>query len=279
MLHPLALSEHPAPKPPNWLLTTCRGRVAHLREALPTWLDLLPDWSPLVICCDDRAAFDYASGELFLAGRGAAVYTSQGEWFSRLEAIRLGLYALEEGTIPDGRAFELQLPREDAPIKTLGRPHLRGKIAIFDADTIALSMTGPTMSRVDQYAAGIAQSCIRDDMGFLLCAAEVLQYAVNQIERNAFNGYGFEDSALRVGAWHATNGAFMALPHCWARKVHNDAARDANYRQPMKLASQANAKALGSLITRLIEPSKWVECCNACLPGQKFDIRLPQVSP
>lgn len=255
----------------NWILTTCRGRVSHLRESLPSWLDWLPSWSPLVVCCDDREAYDYAAGELRLAGRGAAVYVEQGPYFSRLEAIRSGVRALLCGVQSVGGAWtasELE-PHYYEPTT------IRGQVALFDADTVAIRTTAAALTRVGRYDAGVVVGGIRDDMGFLMCHGDALRSALDAIPAGMFSGYGFEDCALRVGVWRATGGKFVGVPPCWARKIHTDRERAANHAAPISQTSTANGVALGRLIADTIQPSDWEACAAACLPGQKVRICKP----
>lgn len=258
----------------KWLLTTCRGRAHHLREALPTWLHHLPDWSPLVVCCDDLEAFTYAASALGTAGRGAAVFTRQGDYFSRLEAIRLGVRALETGIDDNGTSFKLQfgVPRNE--------PDLPGRIAIFDADTVALSVTKLALVTNDPDAVLISKPGARHNFGFICARAAVIQHAVNAIPQGMFDaGYSFEDTAIRVAAWVETNGNFESIAPLWGRIGHPDAERVSNYRNPMHISSRINATAIGRLITDLIDPKDWAACVRDCMPGQRVALGTSEQRP
>jgi len=252
----------------KWLLTTCRGRGHHLREALPTWLQHLPDWSPLVVCCDDLEAFTYAASALGTAGRGAAVFTRQGNYFSRLEAIRLGVRALETGIDDNGTSFKLQFGAMATP-----EADLPGRIAIFDADTIALSVTKLSLATEDPGEVLISKPGARHNFGFIAAKACVIQRAVNAIPRGMFDaGYSFEDTAIRVAAWRETAGNFREVAPLWGRIGHTDTERVSNYENPMHISSRINATAIGRLISDLIIPSDWAECVHDCMPGQRVKL-------
>lgn len=252
----------------NWILTTCRGRVAHLRESLPSWLHHLRDWAPLVVCCDDREAFEYASGELRLANKGAVVYVEQGEYFSRLEAIRTGVRALLCGIQSNGDAHEM----------TALEPHyyenatIGGQIALLDADTVALCTTAQALAKIDRYDSGIVMGGIRDDMGFLICHGDAMRSAFDLIEPGTFNGYGFDDNAIRVGVWLACGGRMYPVRQCWARRLHSDRERTAYHAKPMGPASQLNGLALGALIAKHVPRADWEAVVKVCLEGQKVRI-------
>lgn len=259
----------------KWLLTTCRGRAHHLREALPTWLQHLPDWSPLVVCCDDLEAFTFASSALGTAGRGAAVFTRQGDYFSRLEAIRLGVRALETGIDDNGTSFKLQLSGFDT-VEDI----LPGRIAIFDADTIALSVTKLALASDKPDAVLISKPGARHNFGFISAKAWIFQRALLQIPRGMFDaGYSFEDTAIRVAAWAETNGNFEQVQPLWGRIGHTDAERVSNYRNPMHISSRINATAIGRLITDLIDPKDWAACVHDCMPGQRVQLGSPEPRP
>jgi len=240
----------------------------------------MPNWSPLVVCCDDEEAFAYAQGELMVAGRGAAIHTRQGEYFSRLEAIRLGVHALERGIDSRGGSFLLQLP-EALPSADFfgssvnlynGQAVIPGRIAVFDADTIALGPTEGALEQIDDYSVGICKLGARHNMGFICASAATIQAGISLTERDSFHGYGFEDNALRVGCWAATGGAFVHIHPCWARIGHTDAVRNTHYREPPGVSSKKNASVLGRLIAKVVDRDRWDECIADCLPGQKFTI-------
>ena len=223
----------------------------------------------MVVCCDDPEATRYASETLAMAGRGAVVSTVQGRWFSRLEAIRTGLHALAAlGIEPTGQAYDVQLPEvDDQP-----EPFLAGRIWIFDADTVAIRTTRSVLDQIDPYSFGVVSGGNRDDLGFIVAGASILQCALAFVERGAFNGYGYEDSAIRVGCWAATGGAIVTVPPCWVRRNHSNAKRTENYEEPSRVSSVKNGAYLGRLITRLIERNYWQKCCSDCIPGQQFEI-------
>lgn len=260
-----------SPNPPtNWILTTCRGRVSHLRESLPSWLDQLPNWSPLVICCDDREAFDYAAGELRLANRGAAIYVEQKDgWFNRLEGLRAGVVALLSGLESNGNSCDaVALEPYYRETSFIG-----GQVCLFDADTIAIRTTGAALARVGRYDAGFVQGGIRDDLGFLVCHGDALRAAFDMIEPYSFVGYGWDDMPIRVGVWVASGRKFVGVPPCWARKVHSNRERAAHHERGITESSKINGLALGKMIARVVPSSEWTECAAACLPGQRFEIK------
>lgn len=236
-------------RPPKWIVTTCRGRVDHLRYALPSWIEHLPDWEPIVVCCDDPVATEYAAGELMLARRGICVQVAQGKYFNKLEAIRLGAAVAALGFRPDGRLID----KADVD-------HARGcsrdvsgeMIAQLDADTIATARTADGLATVDRYNVGIAGWGTKDDVGLIVAPLDVFLAALETMPVGWFEGYGPEDSALRVACWVQIRGPFVKLPMCWRRIQHTDSLRSKYHSRAVAGAVRKNQEVMQELIRRLV---------------------------
>lgn len=249
--------------PGRWIITTCRDRLAHLRESLTSWLFRMPQWHPIIVCCDDQEAFEYASEVLAAAKRGAVLATIQGETFRKLDAFRVAVRFLESAPTLTGQSY---------PAGTLFRaaPECpRGRVAMLDADTIALTMTESALEAVSDGAFAIAGGGIVDDIGLLVADLDALAFGLEQIDRNTFVGYGHEDIALRVCAWVATGGKIEKIrAGNWSRKIHHDRLRRAhNTTVNLRQSAAENALVLVELTQKLIpDPDKRMICQYACYP-------------
>jgi hypothetical protein len=246
----------------KWIVTTCRGRLAHLRESLPSWLEYLPDWDPVIVCCDDGAATEYASGEVVLAGRGICVTVFQGQYFNKLEAIRLGANVAASGFPPDGRTIDaLNMPPPDE----CGFVGGEDMIAQLDADTIATPRTAAGLALVDAQNVGIAGWGTKDDMGVIVAPLGVFLKALESMPVGWFEGYGPEDSALRVACWVHVRKSFVDLPMCWRRRQHTDRERQRFHSRAVAGAVRKNQEVMNQLIRRLVAPEDQQKMRADCL--------------
>jgi len=254
------------PRDRSWIITTCRGRAAHLRVSLPTWLERLADWEPIIVCCDDPEAAEYVAGELALSQRGILVSTNQGETFNKMEAIRLGAKIAASGFAPRGQSFG------DGVAKTHGwiGAGERDMVALLDADTVANDRTWRVLAAVDPSNAGMCGTGTREDLGFLVCSLRALWAGLEQIPAGMFDGYGPEDASLRIAVWTQIKKPFLLLPADWARKRHPDALRTRFQRQSMKGSVLRNKLAQVALMRRLVAPEELARCKSDCLrwPGR-----------
>lgn len=254
----------------KWLLSTCRGRVDHLRAHLPNWLEKMPTWEPVVVCCDDSAAFEYCAGELTLAGRGIALLTEQGQYFNRLEAIRLGIGVIQSGVVPAGQAFTARVfpPNESAD---------NDLVAMWDADTVAIRGTERALSTLAHNDVAIAGSTQRQEMGLLVASVRLLRLGLEEIPTNCFRNYGHEDCGLRLGVWAHHRREFVKIRPCWSRKQHNDRLRREFYGDVLDRSGERNNQALGELVARLVPPGcvpLWREHCY--FPGTYQNGRIAE---
>lgn len=253
----------PSPPPPNqWIVTTCRGRLEHLSEALDTWLRWLPDWHPVVVCCDDEPAAQYA-GQLLAANRvGAVLSVKQGPHFCKLEALRVAVQFLEARPFGGMVAYQSQACAD-------GIAEGPGRVALLDADTIATHRTAAALDAVEAHQFAIAGGRLIHDCGLLVAAEDVFAFAVGQLVPNEIVGYGHEDIALRVGCWCATEGQMVRLPvGAWSRKNHSDLLRNRyNTHQSLKASARANSLALQAFTHRMLPNAEERHRCEAdCYP-------------
>lgn len=229
----------------KWLLSTCRGRVAHLRKHLPTWLERLPSWDPVVVCCDDKEAFEYVAGELMLAERGICLFVEQGQYFNRLEAIRAGIGVIQSGVVPCGQAFTASVcAPNDLTDNDL--------VAMWDADAVALRGTERGLADLTTDDVAIAASKLRQEMGFFVASLHLLRLGLADIPVGMFESYGHEDCALRLAVWSHYKRPFVCVPLCWSRATHPDKMRHQFYRDGMmRRSGTLNGQRLGELLARL----------------------------
>jgi hypothetical protein len=246
----------------RWIITTCRGRVDHLRVSLPSWLELAPSWDPIVVCCDDPVATEYVSGELVLAHRGICLELEQGQYFNRLEAIRVGLKLARAGFDARGQTIGVRSIEQAAGCVGFGEDDM---VALLDADTVAIRKTEALLDSIDSSDVGICGFGTRDDIGFLVCSVRVLTAALAEIPEGMFQGYGPEDSSTRVACWAQVKRPFVLVPALWARQTHSDALRTRFHRVGMAGSVPANALAMGELMARLLAPEEIPRCEADCL--------------
>jgi hypothetical protein len=244
--------------PRRWLLCTCRGRLQHLRAHLPTWLEQMPDWHPVVVCCDDAQAFEFAADELQKAGRGFALWLEQGPQFNKIEALRAGLLVIASGLEPKGQAFTVRPP------VTMDDVRGNDQVAIWDADTLAMRTTERALAAIDPAEVAVVNRGSRDDLGFLAAPFRLLVAAFGLIPPGQFEGWGPEDCAIRVAVWYYYRRPFRLVRPCWARAQHQDALRGRF--QALNLASSAwaNGQALAALAARLLTPEERAQCEQDC---------------
>lgn len=247
----------------KWLLSTCRGRVQHLRTHLPNWLAMMLHWEPCIVCCDDREAFEYAAGELVLAGRGLCLFVEQGPYFNRLEAIRAGIRVIRTGIAPAGQGFTVE-----HYMRTCGSCSSTTAdddvVAMWDCDTVALRGTDRTLSAIGPGEVAIAGSKMRQEMGIFVASVRLLTLGLAEIPVGMFHDYGHEDCALRLGVWAHCHQYFVRLRPCWSRANHPDRMRREHYRDLMDVSGQRNGLALAELVARLLRPeeiSRWRADC------------------
>jgi hypothetical protein len=150
-----------------------------------------------------------------------------------------------------------------------------GRVALLDADTIAIRTTQASLEAVELFQVGFAAGRLVYDCGLLVASLDVLQYALDQMAPNEIVGYGHEDIALRVGAWVATEGQVVRLPAgAWIRRMHSDRLRTRyNTHDSLKASARANSTALQAITRRLCpDPDVRDRCESACYPwAQRAD--------
>jgi hypothetical protein len=250
----------------KWIVTTCRGRVAHLRESLPSWLDLLPDWDPIVVCCDDPIATEYAAGELHLAQRGICVHVEQGQYFNKLEALRLGVSVAACGFESVGET----ITGTDWIERTLRNNALgQDMVALLDADTVATRRTPAVLAGIGMDDVAMCGFGTRDDLGFLVVSLQIIMAGIAKMPVGWFEGYGPEDAALRVACWTVVKKPFVQVPAFWARIQHRDTERTRFHSQAMLRAIPTNKRVMGELMARIVRPEEMAQCRADCLEWPK----------
>lgn len=220
----------------------------------------MPDWTPIVVCCDDRAATEYATGEIQLAGRGVVASTIQGRYFDKVEALRIGI-AFAAGFL---------LPTADfagppSSFDHLGAADLEAPLALFDADTIAIPGTQPMLNSVAADDAAICGFGQRDDLGFLLAPTGRVWQGIGALPEGAFRGYGPEDATLRIAVWAQYKRPFALLPARWARIQHRDARRVVHFPIGMKASTHGNRKVQNAVMARLMPSTDFAQCKREAL--------------
>jgi hypothetical protein len=248
----------------RWIVTTCRGRLAHLREALPTWLERLPNWDPIVVCCDDDEAATYAASELMAAKRGIAVRLTQGEYFNKLEALRAGIDFAQWGSLAKGGVFDAEA-MDRSQLRSSHRPLEREMVALLDADTIATSQTAETLESIGVDEVGQCGFGTRDDLGLLVVNLDVLARGIALMPVGWFEGYGPEDCALRVACWTIVRKPFVQLPAHWVRRCHNDVERSRYHSRSVAEAVRINKQVMAELIERIVPPEDRKRCRAECM--------------
>lgn len=244
-------------KPRRWLLSTCRGRLLHLRAHLPTWLDQMPEWHPVVVCCDDSPAFEFVAEQLANAGRGFALWVEQGERFNKIEAMRFGLLVIASGLDPRGQAFTVRPTVTDTA---------RGddQVVIWDADSLALRSTERALSSIEPQEVAVINRGARDDLGFLAAPLRLLVAAFGLLPPGEFEGWGPEDCAIRLALWYYYRKPFRLISPCWARATHDDALRGRFQHLNLRSSAYVNAQALAALAARLLTPEERQQCEADC---------------
>jgi hypothetical protein len=229
-----------------------------LRKHLPSWLELMPEWQPAIVCCDDSPAFEYVADELHQAGRGFALWLEQGPTFNKIEAMRAGLLTIASGIDPAGQAFTVRPPAE------LAESRADDQVAIWDADTMAMRHTERALSAVEASAVAVVGRGSRDDLGFLLAPLRLLVAGFALIPPGEFEGWGPEDCAMRVAVWYYYRRPFSLVRPCWARAQHQDALRGRFQALNLKSSAWVNAQALAALAVRLLTPEERTQCETDC---------------
>ena len=228
-----------------------------MRAHLPTWLRQMPGWEPVIICCDDDPAFQFAAEELGKAGRGFALWLEQGPTFNKIEALRAGLLVIASELDPRGQAFTIR------PTVTDTR---RGddQVVIWDADSLALRATERALASIEPQEVAVINRGARDDLGFLAAPLRLLVAAFGLIPPNQFEGWGPEDCAIRVALWYYYRQPFRLISPCWARATHEDALRGRFQTVNLKTSAYVNAQALAALAARLLTPEERTQCELDC---------------
>lgn len=242
----------------RWLLCTCRGRLQHLRAHLPTWLEQMPGWHPVIVCCDDSPAFEYAADELQKAGRGFALWLEQGPHFNKIEAMREGLLVIASKLEPAGQAFTIR------PLAPMDDVRGNDQVAIWDADTLAMRNTERALAAIELDEVAVVNRGARDDLGFLVAPLRLLVAAFALIPPGEFEGWGPEDCAIRVACWYYYRKPFRLIRPCWARAQHQDALRGRFQGLNLKSSAWVNAQALAALAARLLTPEERTQCELEC---------------
>jgi hypothetical protein len=252
----------------NVIVTTCRDRWEHLAAALESWLTRLRGWVPIVVCCDDSVAAELASERLRAARCGLVVQTSQGQYFNRLEAIRVGASCLPSAPQAAGEFLQRTVGSEHALAWPDAVPVMR--VAILDADTVALGCTARVLESIGPDEIGVSTSQLRDDCGLLVCSGYALSAALGDIAPGLFAGYGWEDIALRMMAWYHGGERAVGLRPCWARIQHPERLRLAHHPGSIPEAAGANHAALMGLVAQWDQDTRqrgFDECCAGKVAG------------
>jgi len=239
------------------LLCTCRGRLLHLRAHLPTWLQQMRGWEPVVVCCDDPPAFEFVADELAKAGRGFALWLEQGERFNKIEALRAGLLLIASNLEPKGQAFGARPVVADSA-------RADEQVAIWDADTLALRTTERALAPIEPHEVAVINRGARDDLGFVAAPLRLLLAAFALLPPGEFEGWGPEDCAIRLALWYYYRKPFRLISPCWARKQHEDALRGRFQSVNLKTSAYVNAQALAALAARLLTPEERTQCETDC---------------
>jgi hypothetical protein len=239
--------------------------LPHLRESLPSWLERLPGWDPIVVCCDDPAAAEFASGELMLAGRGFCLSIHQGQYFNKLAAERAGMLLVGQDLDSTGEAFDESWPLLAAPTDDLG-----SQVCLLDADIVATRGTAAMLDGLgsDDVAVCGWGSC-PDDFGFLVCNAGLLWRGMSLLPVERFEGYGPEDMAIRIAIWSLIRRPFTEVPAEWAHRQHDDQSRQRWHPLGIREASRRNANIMADLIETLVPPSERETMGQECMQSPK----------
>jgi hypothetical protein len=189
----------------NYIITTCKNRGSHLASALPSWRQLLPRWTPIVVAVDDPEA-------------------------ARLtrEVYRDLPHVVVEMSLPGWR----KLPILAAGVRAL--PPDAELVVLFDCDIIAAL---PTAGWLEQPLAGFRvpefgpHHAYPHDYGVLEADAQVLRGAFDLLEpiMADWEGYGSEDVLIRCACWIACGGRVDKPLMAWAHIPHGHDLRTASY--------------------------------------------------
>ena len=242
--------------PRRWILTTCRSRLEHLKVGLPTFLDRMPNWDPVVVCADDPEATQWVRRCLSDAKRGICVDLRQdGGKFNKLEALRCGIRMISALPGPRGTLVPVEDPTQ---VQHLPFAEVRNAdmVALLDADTVALRSTARTFELVASHEVGISSTGTGDDYGLLVASAATLIGAMARIPIGYAAGYGCEDMLIRVACWLERKAPFRLIAPCWARRQHSDSLRALNYGLPVTTTAQALTTKLGEFIRANVPPDE-----------------------
>lgn len=257
-------SSNGSPPGTRWIVTTCRDRLDHLRVSLPSWLERCPDWTPIIVCCDDPAAQAYAAGELMLAGRGVVASTKQDGYFDKVEAARIGI-AFAAGIMLENADYE----GPPNAFNHMGKASWTAMLALLDADTVATERTQPMLNSIPEGGAAICGYGQRDDLGFLLAPTGQVWQGIQQIPKGAIRGYGPDDVTLRIAVWSQRKRPFTLLPAYWARISHKDTRRVAHFGIGMKASVRSNRTVQDAVMRRLVAPEDLAQCKAEALQWPK----------
>jgi hypothetical protein len=236
-----------------------------LRDSLPSWLERIPGWDPIVVCCDDPAATEYASGELMLARRGFVLSIHQGQYFNKLEAVRAGMGLVGQDVDGTGEAFD-----ENWPLLTPPFAALNASVCLLDADIVATRGTGAMLNALaSDEVAVCGWGASPDDFGFIACPAGLLWRGMSLLPVQRFEGYGPEDMALRIAIWSLSKRPFREVPAEWAHRQHDDQSRQRWHPINLRMASQRNGNIMQDMISELIPLEERDRMGKECMQSPK----------
>jgi hypothetical protein len=227
----------------KWIITTCRDRLSHLARTIPTWLTHLPDWRILLVCCDDPRAVEY-SREHFGA-QVCVLAIEQGRYFNKLAALQAGAALLEErssGSSPEVDEMPKTEPSPETP-RQLSGPLL----ALVDLDMLADETTARMFARLTPNELTFCGWGTYQDLGFFCADAYVVCESLRALSSQIWEGYGPEDLAIRLTAWHLFGLPLRPLPAAWRRIQHPNSWRTRHHSVGIEEAVKRNRQLLEKL--------------------------------
>ncbi len=236
----------------------------------------MPTWDPVVVCADDPESTAWVTRCLRDARRGICINVRQdGGKFNKLEALRAGIRIIA-ATIgaSAGNAFTLESERE-----TDGLPYsehtTNDRVALFDADTVALRSTARTLECVPPGEIGVSSSGVNDDYGLLVAPLGTLWGAFRRIPIGYASGYGAEDMIIRVSCWLENKRPFRLIPPCWSRRQHSDQLRGMVYQRPATVTAREVKQKLDEFIRENVPVADFGQMRDEVFPMAGRFLRVP----
>lgn len=238
----------------KWIITTCRDRLSHLARTIPTWLTYLPDWKVLVVCCDDRQASEYARNQFGL--QVAVLDLEQGRYFNKLAALQAGAALLEERSLGSSSQAE-ELPKTE-PSPETPRQLSGPLLALVDLDMLADETTARMFARLTPNELTFCGWGTYQDLGFFCADAYVVCESLRALSSQIWEGYGPEDIAIRLTAWHLFGLPLRPLPASWRRLQHPNSWRSRHHSVGIEESVRRNKILLAELTKNWSEDEKRV---------------------